>query len=128
MLPDMSNKKKDSIRHFFDHQVLKYAEFPPLVPPVMAKKFKGQRKLAGGFMVAKHRNKDIVCPMLRPDMRKRDMKTYKSVVAKLGYNPSLEDLESYMQFMNYNQIAYLELLPQSSAAADKGVAESSRKQ
>ena len=124
----MTNEEKDSIRHFFDHQVLKYAEFPPLVPSFMAKKYKGGRKLAGGFMVAKHRNKDIVCPMLRPDLRKGDLKTYKSVVVKLGYNPSLEDHESYMQFMNYNQIAYLELLPQSNATADKGVAESSRKQ
>ena len=128
MLPNTSNEKKDSTRHFFNHQVLKYAEFPPLVPAVMAEKYKGVRKPAGGFMVAKDKNEDIVCPMLRPDFHEGDMKTYKSVVAKFGYNPSLEDHESYMQFMNYNQIAYLELLPQSNATADKGVAESSRKQ
>ena len=80
MLPNTSNEKKDSTRHFFNHQVLKYAEFPPLVPAVMAEKYKGGRKPAGGFMVAKDKNEDIVCPMLRPDFHEGDMKMYKSVL------------------------------------------------
>lgn len=62
-------------------------------------------------MVAGDKNEDIVHPILRPDLDENDMKLYKDIAAKLGYDPSLKDRESYLQFMNYNQIAYLELSP-----------------
>ena len=88
-----------------------YAEFPPVVPPIMAKAFSGERKKAGGFMVASDKNTDIVHPILRPDLNEEDKKTYKVMSTALGIDPSLKDHESYMQFMNYNQICYLELLP-----------------
>ena len=92
------------------NNVVAYAEFPPIVPPIMAKAYPGVRKPAGGFMVAADQNKDIVAPMLRPDLNKDDMKIYEEIATALGIDPSLEDHFSYMQFMNYNQICHLELL------------------
>ena len=62
-------------------------------------------------MVASDNNKDIVHPMLRPDLNKDDMKKYIDIANTLGVDPTLEDNMSYMQFMNYNQICHLELLP-----------------
>ena len=50
------------------------------IPPFIAKKYKGQRKPAGGFVVAKDKNEEIVRPMLRPDFHEGDMKMYKSVL------------------------------------------------
>ena len=61
-------------------------------------------------MVAADQNKDIVAPMLRPDLKKGDMKIYEEIATTLGIDPSLTDRFSYMQFMNYNQICHLELL------------------
>jgi len=93
------------------NNVVTYAEFPPLIPPIMAKAYQGERKKAGGFMVAADTNKDIVAPMLRPDLNQDDMKIYEGIATALDIDVSLEDRFSYMQFMNYNQICYLELLP-----------------
>lgn len=87
-----------------------YAEFPPLVPPIMAKKAPFQRKPAGGFMVWQDKNEDIVAPILRPDLLDDDNKTFYDVAAKLELNPDMKDFYSYKQFMNYNQICYLELM------------------
>ena len=89
-----------------------YAEFPPIVPPIMAKEFTGTRKKAGGFMVASDKNEDIVAPILRPDLNDEDMKEYVHIASQLEIDPSLKDNESYMQFMNYNQICYLEVVSQ----------------
>ena len=93
------------------NNVVAYAEFPPIVPPIMAEASSEPRKKAGGFMVATDQNEDIVAPMLRPDLSKEDMKIYHEIATAFGVDPSLKDLESYMQFMNYNQICHLELLP-----------------
>lgn len=86
-----------------------YAEFPPLLPPIVAKAYKGKRKPAGGFMVASDKNKDIVHPILRPDLNINDKKIYEDIAKELSLNHNLTDKESWMQFMNYNQICYLEL-------------------
>lgn len=77
----------------------------------MAEKSQEGRKKAGGFMVATDKNTDIVAPILRPDLDEEDMKTYTKIATELGIDPELKDLESYMQFMNYNQICYLRLSP-----------------
>lgn len=61
-------------------------------------------------MVAADQNTDIVAPMLRPDLNGEDMEIYRDIALALGIDPSLKDHESYMQFMNYNQICHLELL------------------
>ena len=62
-------------------------------------------------MVAADTNTDIVHPMLRPDLSGADKKVYNDIVTSLGFDPTLKDDQSYMQFMNYNQICHLELLP-----------------
>jgi len=92
-----------------------YSEFPPLVPPIMAKVNNEPRKPAGGFMVASDTNTDIVAPILRPDLDASDDLSYQKAMTYLGINPNLEDRDSYMQVMNYNQFLYIEL--QSGAAA-----------
>jgi len=92
------------------NNIVAYAEFPPIVPPIMAKEWTGERKKAGGFMVAADQNTDIIAPMLRPDLNEEDMKFYLDIAKTLGVDPFLKDNESYMQFMNYNQICHLELL------------------
>lgn len=104
-----SDGNNDDVRDFFDNHVKTYAEFPALVPPIVAKESKEPRKPAGGFMVAADKNEDIVHPILRPDLDEHDMALYEEIATVLGYDPSLKDKESYMQFMNYNQIAYLEV-------------------
>ena len=105
-----SNEQKEGINEFFETHVQKYAEFPALVPPIVAKESTIPRKSAGGFMVAGDKNEDIVHPILRPDLDDADKTMYEDIATKLGYDSSLKDNESYMQFMNYNQIAYLELV------------------
>lgn len=95
------------------NNIAAYAEFPPLVPPIMAKAYPGERKKAGGFMVATDSNVDIVPPMLRPDIDENDMKMYTEIAKSLDIDPTLKDDMSYMQFMCYNQICHLELLPTS---------------
>lgn len=84
-----------------------YSEFPALVPPIMAKEWTGQRKVAGGFMVAADENIDIVHPILRPDLDEGDKTIYEDIMRVLDIDPSLKDDKSYMQVMNYNQICYL---------------------
>lgn len=100
------------------NKLVAYSEFPPLVPPIMATAYKGKRKEAGGFMVAADDNKDIVHPILRPDLNEDDMKMYEYIADTLGYNKTLQDNESYMQFMNYNQICHLELKPEEEKVTE----------
>lgn len=94
--------------HYLFNNLITYAEFPPIVPPIMAKAYAEPRKKAGGFMVASDDNTDIVHPMLRPDLDESDLKTYNDICKTLGIKSDLADRQSYMQFMNYNQICYLE--------------------
>jgi hypothetical protein len=93
------------------NNIVAYAESPPIVPPIMAKEYTEDKKMAGGFMVASDESMDIVHPMLRPDLNEYDMKEYKDIATTLGIDPTMKDTNSYMQFMNYNQICHLELLP-----------------
>jgi hypothetical protein len=101
------------------NNVISYREFPPLVPPIMSKKYRGERKPEGGFMFHTDTNTDIVPPLLRSDLNEEDLNTYTKIVSVLGYDPELKDHNSYMQFMNYNQICYLELLPMAWRIVDK---------
>lgn len=62
-------------------------------------------------MVASDTNHDIVGPILRPDLNEEERKIYEDNAKRLGHDPRLRDNESYMQFMNYNNFLYMELLP-----------------
>ena len=113
-----SHRKRQDADWVF-HTLLSYAEFPPLVPPIMAKEWHGKRKPQGGFMVASDKNNDIVAPLLRPDLNDADMTIFEHIATSLGHDPRLRDRKSYMQFMNYNQISYMELLPMAPSLREK---------
>ena len=96
------------------HNLISCAEFPPLIPPIMAKLYPAaERKRAGGFLHWKDSNVDIVAPILRPDIEGNtvDQAIYQKIAAKLGLDPKMPDSDSYMQFMNYNQFSFFELRP-----------------
>ena len=110
--PKQMFRKPDDINsQWLFRNLISYAEFPPLVPPIMAKDFEIKRKKAGGFMHAKDGNTDIVAPLLRPDLSESDRKIYEQICKHLNVDPNIRDNESYMQLMNYNQFAYFELQP-----------------
>lgn len=96
--------------HWLFQNVDSYAEFPPLIPPIMAKASNEPRKADGGFMVASDKNTDIPAPILRPDLDSEDMKIYEEICNILGLDKTMVDRDSYLQFMNYNQIAFMELI------------------
>lgn len=92
------------------NNLVSYAEFPPIIPPIMSEASSEPRKKAGGFMVAADDNTDIVAPMLRPDLSEDDMRVYTDISKAFNIDPTLQDRDSYMQFMNYNQICHLEVI------------------
>ena len=55
-------------------------------------------------------NNDIVHPILRPDLDEGDKKLYTDIATSLGFDTTLKDNMSYMQFMCYNQFCHMELL------------------
>ena len=81
---------------FHLHQLISYTEFPPIVPPIMAKDHIIERKRAGGFMIAGDDNKDISAPLLRPDMDDRDEAIYNQICAKLRLDPKVRGNDTYM--------------------------------
>mmetsp|Transcript_15975 Transcript_15975/g.34733 ORF Transcript_15975/g.34733 Transcript_15975/m.34733 type:complete len:386 (+) Transcript_15975:41-1198(+) len=118
-LKQLFSKPKGNLdSEFIFHQLVSYAEFPPLVPPVLATNFRVERKRAGGFMVASDTNHDIVAPLLRPDVSAEDNMTYYRICEKLQLDPSIKDRDSYMQLMNYNQICYMEVRALSPRLAE----------
>lgn len=106
---------------FLFHQLISYAEFPPLVPPIMAKEYNVERKKAGGFMVADDDNKDIPAPLLRPDAKESDKTIYEWICDQLNLDPKIRDNDTYMQLMNYNQICYMEVRRLSPRLVEKWV-------
>jgi len=109
--PKQMFHRVDADSTFLWHNLMSYAEFPPLVPPIMAKESSEPRKAAGGFLHASDTNVDIVEPLLRPDTNKDDQELYEMICKHLDIDPRLRDKDSYMQVMNYNQFAYFELVP-----------------
>ena len=112
------NSRRKGDAEWLFNNLVSYSEFPPLLPPIMAKESPEPRKVAGGFMVASDSNLDIVAPILRPDLDPNDLKIFKGIVATLNFDQKMIDRNSYMQFMCYNQISYLNLLPMPKHLAD----------
>ncbi len=75
----------------------------------MAKAYKGKRRKEGGFMFATDENNDIVHPILRPDIDEEDKKMYEEIAATLDIDSTLQNGQSYLELMTYNQICYLKL-------------------
>jgi hypothetical protein len=107
----------DDDSKFAFHQMISYFEFPPLIPPRMAKLYPGSKKKQGGFLHASDNDKleSIMEPLLLPDDKTKrginDGNIYKKLCDRLMIDPELKDDNSYMQIMNYNFIAYFELQP-----------------
>lgn len=64
-------------------------------------------------MVAADDNLQTMEPILRPDMDKNDMELFVNMSKFLDIDPTLQDDQSYMQFMCYNFICYFEAVPMS---------------
>lgn len=110
-LPKQLFSRNDRDSQFFFQITKRYAEFPPLVPPILAKEYKKPSKPAGGFLHVTDDLKTLVAPLLRPDLDEDDRAIYEKICKSVGINPALTDDDSYMQVMNYNQFAYIELVP-----------------
>lgn len=108
----MARVDKDS--EFMFNSLISYAEFPPLVAPILSKLSTRARKKAGGFMHHTDTNLDIVEPILRPENDEEDKKLYEMITEKLQIDPEIKGDDSYMQLMNYNQFSYFEIQPMSS--------------
>lgn len=107
----------DADVYYLWNNMIRYAEIPPLVPPSITKgEFK--RKAAGGFLHPTDDSSTYVEPFLRPDVSDTDRKIYDYICERLGIDPDIRDMESYMQIMNYNYIAYFELVPMSPQLRD----------
>jgi hypothetical protein len=57
----------DDDSKFLWNNLVTYAEFPPLVAPILAKENPKERKRAGGFLHPGDTNEDIVVPILRAE-------------------------------------------------------------
>ncbi len=94
------------------NNMISYAEFPPLVAPILAQRWNGTRKQAGGFLFATDTNIDVVPPILQAHLAgNSDYQVYERICKELKVDPLIQDHDSYMQIMNYNQFTYLELVP-----------------
>lgn len=106
----------DEDSKFAFNQMITYFEFPPLVPPIIAKLYPGTKKKQGGFLHGSDNTnlEHIMEPLLHPDQtynKGSDSKIYQKICDRLGIDPELKDDHSYMQIMNYCFIAYFELQP-----------------
>ena len=92
------------------HNLKRYAEFPPLVPPIVTSH---KTKRQGGFL---HHTDDLAFveePLLRPDISGSDKEILEKICSELGVDADMKDSESYQELMGYNFIAYMELVPLS---------------
>jgi hypothetical protein len=113
--PKQMFARTDADAQFLWHSLDAYAEFPPLVAPVLSEG-RGDaavRKRAGGFLHHKDRNHDIVPPLLRPERDAGDADAYRRICQRLGVDPKMLDNDSYMQILNYNQFSYMQARPAS---------------
>jgi hypothetical protein len=65
------------------NSLVSYAEFPPLVAPILAKENRTERRLAGDFLHADDTNEDIVAPILRADTNQDDKILYEKICRML---------------------------------------------
>ena len=109
--PKQMLARVDDDTKFFLRQIMSYSEFPPLVPPIVAKQHSTHSK--SGNFVQDTTAKYIREPLLHPHVEgnTRDQELYSAVCERLGIDPSLQDDFSYRQVMTYCNMAYLELLP-----------------
>jgi len=119
--PKQMFARVDDDSRYLWNNLASYAEFPPLVSSSLAESRRQfPRKKAGGFLHAQDDNKDVVAPLLRPELDEFDRKLYEDKICKrLGIDPVLADEDSYMQIMNYNQFSYFEIVPMAPRLRSK---------
>lgn len=88
-----------------------YAEFPPLLPPVMAQNTTHARKVQGGFLHPTDDLRAIEEPLLRPDTDGGDAAVFQRIARELDLDPTLQESQSYQEFMAYCFLAYMEIVP-----------------
>lgn len=109
--PKQMFARQDADAQFLWHSLDSYAEFPPLVSPILSSGRGGERK--AHHLHHSDRNHDIVSPLLRPETVEEDRAIYERICQRLGLDPKMMDNESYGQILTYNQIAYMEVRPGS---------------
>merc|ERR1712007_97602 len=92
--------------------LVSYAEFPPLVSPMLAKGTTHPQKKEGALLHPAEPVSDLTKPILRFDAvtNRSDQEAFAKISTKIGADPSMKDADSYQQFMFYNYICYAELV------------------
>ncbi|KAL7449203.1 hypothetical protein ACHAWC_001289 [Mediolabrus comicus] len=88
-----------------------YAEFPPILPPVLSKSSPHPKKPQGGFLHHTDKLAAIEEPLLRPDINDSDKKVFERIGNELGLDLTMVESQSYQEFMGYCFICYMELVP-----------------
>mmetsp|Transcript_39741 Transcript_39741/g.44773 ORF Transcript_39741/g.44773 Transcript_39741/m.44773 type:complete len:239 (+) Transcript_39741:486-1202(+) len=90
-----------------------YFEFPPLLPPAIARANTKPKKKQGAFLHHTNTNEELTEPLLRPEKNDGDAELFRRIARTLNLNTDFADDLTYQQFMNYCYIAYMEVLPMS---------------
>ena len=89
-----------------------YAEFPPLLSPtILAQNTTHARKVQGGFLHPTDDLQAIEEPLLRPDLNKGDADILERIARELQLDVTLQEPQSYQEFMAYCFLAYMEIVP-----------------
>jgi hypothetical protein len=110
--PKQMLARQDADAQFLWYSLVSYAEFPPLVSPVLSSS-REDRKKDIHFLHPLDRLHDVVAPILRPESVEEDRIIYERICQRLGLDPKMIDDRSYLQLLNYNHITYLEVRPGS---------------
>ena len=101
------------------HNIVSYREFPPLIPSIMAIKNNEPKDPYGHFMNSADSNTEVTAPILRPDLHDRDKQIFHNMASRLGFTTTMEDIESYRQWMAYTNICYMEIVPMAPSIVDR---------
>mmetsp|Transcript_29837 Transcript_29837/g.46789 ORF Transcript_29837/g.46789 Transcript_29837/m.46789 type:complete len:158 (-) Transcript_29837:1306-1779(-) len=107
----MWQKPKDPETEWLFHNSKIYAEFPPILPPVLSKMAPHPKKPQGGFL---HHTDDLTAieePLLRPDINDSDKKVFERIVNELRLDMTMVESQSYQELMGYCFLCYMELVP-----------------
>ena len=93
----MFEKPESPDTEWLFHNLKRYAEFPPIIPPVLSKDTDHAKKAQGGFL---HKTDDLTRieePLLRPDTNEADRQVFEKIAQALGLDPTLVDAQSYTE-------------------------------
>jgi len=94
------------------YNLKQYAEFPPLLSPLLvSQNATHAKKVQGGFLHPTDDLTSIEEPLLRPELDSNDRKVLERIALALNLDATMVDAESYQEFMGYCFICYLELIP-----------------